>query len=212
MKIAILGWGSLLWEGGADFDRWHGPWKHDGPILKLEFSRVSEKRLKALTLVIDTENGIETTVAWCLSKRPTLADAMCDLRSREGTTLDNIGRVTIAPEAKASNCGLTEDAIAAWARTQNVDAIIWTDLKSNFQQKTTQPFSVGAVVSHLKTLTPEGKVKAAEYIWRAPEFVKTPVRTALQREPWFSDAESTQSPTEKGKLARTNAGKGGGEL
>ena len=44
---------------------------------------------------------------------------------------------------------------------------------------------MGAVLSHMKTLTPEGKVKAAEYIWRAPEFVKTPVRTALQKEPWF---------------------------
>jgi len=46
MRIAILGSGSLPWEGGLDFDRWHGPWEYDGPILKLEFSRVSEKRLK----------------------------------------------------------------------------------------------------------------------------------------------------------------------
>jgi hypothetical protein len=147
-------------------------------------------------LVIDTEHGIETAVAWCLSKRATLADAVCDLRVREGTTLDSIGRATIAPEAEPLNCGLTEEAIAAWARVKNVDAVIWTALKNNFQEKTTQPFSVGAVVSHLKTLTPEGKVKAAEYIWRAPEFVKTPVRTALQGEPWFSDAESTYTPTD----------------
>ena len=76
MRIAILGWGSLLWEGGLEFDSWHDAWEYDGPILKLEFSRISEKRLKALTLVIDTENGAETAVAWCLSKRMTLADAM----------------------------------------------------------------------------------------------------------------------------------------
>ena len=73
---------------------------------------------------------------------------------------------------------------------KNLDAVIWTALESNFQEKTGQPFSVGAMLSHLKTLTPEGKVKTAEYIWRAPEFVKTPVRTALQKEPWFSDAGS----------------------
>jgi hypothetical protein len=24
VKIAILDWGSLLWEGGVDFDTWHG--------------------------------------------------------------------------------------------------------------------------------------------------------------------------------------------
>jgi hypothetical protein len=27
LRIALLGWGSLLWEGGPDFDRWHGPWQ-----------------------------------------------------------------------------------------------------------------------------------------------------------------------------------------
>ncbi len=89
MSIAILGGGSLLWEGGLEFDKWHGSWESDGPILKLEFSRVSEKRLKALILVIDIDHGVDTAVAWCLSKRATLADAICDLRAREGTTVSN---------------------------------------------------------------------------------------------------------------------------
>jgi len=63
MRIAILGWGSLLWEGGQEFDYWHEPWKPDGPILKIEFSRVSVRRQGSLTLVIDPEHGIPTTVA-----------------------------------------------------------------------------------------------------------------------------------------------------
>ena len=88
MRIAILGWGSLLWEGGPEFDRWHAPWEYDGPVLKLEFSRVSEKRLKAMTLVIDAEHGVEIAVAWCVSKRTALADATRDLRVREGTISD----------------------------------------------------------------------------------------------------------------------------
>jgi hypothetical protein len=49
-QIAILGWGSLLWEGGTDFDRHHGDWQFDGPTLRLEFSRISTSRLGALTL------------------------------------------------------------------------------------------------------------------------------------------------------------------
>jgi hypothetical protein len=77
LRIAILGWGSLLWDEDLDFDGSHGTWQHDGPTLKLEFSRVSTTRLGALTLVIDTEHGAETAVAWCLSKRTTLADAIC---------------------------------------------------------------------------------------------------------------------------------------
>jgi hypothetical protein len=190
VRIGILGWGSLLWEGGPEFDTWHRPWEFDAPTLKLEFSRISEKSLKALTLVIDIDHGAETAVAWCLSKRATLADAICDLRAREGTTLDNIGRVTVSREAEPSKHTVPEDTIVGWARTKNLEAVIWTALESNFQEKTRQPFSVGAVLSHLKTLTPEGKVKAAEYIWRAPEFVKTPVRAALQKEPWFPGAGS----------------------
>jgi hypothetical protein len=108
----------------------------------------------------------------------------------KGTILGNIGQATIAPEAEPLKQAAPEDTIVVWARTKNLEAVIWTALESNFQEKTRQPFSVGAALSHVKTLTPEGKVKAAEYIWRAPEFVKTPVRTALQKEPWFSEAGS----------------------
>src|SRR5256885_15588809 len=60
-KIAILGWGSLLWEGGADFDRHHEDWQFDGPTLRLEFSRMSPSRLGALTLVIDPLHGSPAT-------------------------------------------------------------------------------------------------------------------------------------------------------
>lgn len=54
-----------------------------------------------------------------------------------------------------------------------------------------QPFSVHAALSHVKTLTVEGQVKAAAYVWRAPEFMQTPVRSALQTEPRFLDAGRT---------------------
>ena len=75
----------------------------------------------------------------------------------------------------------------AWVRRKKLDAVVWTALRGNFREKTRQPFSVDAVVSYLKTLKSEAKVKAAEYVWRAPDFVKTPVRSVLQREPWFSE-------------------------
>jgi hypothetical protein len=92
-KIVILGWGSLLWERREEFDQWHEDWQFDGPSLKLEFSRVSQLRLGALTLVIDSDNGYPVTGAWCLSKRLDSEGAIADLRCREGTTLRNIGRL-----------------------------------------------------------------------------------------------------------------------
>src|ERR1700686_3239135 len=185
MKIAILGWGSLLWEGGPEFDRVHEPWQNDGPLLSLEFSRVSESRLGALTLVIDHAHGVPINVAWCVGKRATLEDALCDLRSREGTTLDKIGCTMIGVEVSASDAEVPGGEVVAWARPKHLDAVIWTALSSNFHEKTTQSFAIEAALSHLKKLTPAGKSKAAEYIWRAPDFVKTPLRSAVQREPWF---------------------------
>jgi len=187
MGIAILGWGSLLWEGGREFDDWHDQWQQDGPTLKIEFSRVSTRRMGALTLVIDDEHGSLTTVAWCRSKRRSIDDAICDLRCREDTTVANIGRVIVEKNATQShNPPVVADPIVTWAREKNLDAVIWTALKSNFAKRAGQPFSLDAVIAYVKTLSSSGKVKAAEYVWQAPDFVQTPVRIALQQEPWFS--------------------------
>ncbi len=185
MKIAVLGWGSLLWEGGAAFDQQHGPWCYDGPTLKLEFSRISKSRLGALTLVIDEEHGIPITVAWSLSNRTKVEDAVYDLRTREGTTTENIGRIVVTSTVKCANSEAACDPILAWAQFKRLDVVVWTALKSNFMSQTKQPFTVESAISYLKRLTPEGKAKAAEYVWRAPAFVQTPVRLALETEPWF---------------------------
>ena len=32
-KIAILGWGSLIWEPREDFKKYTGSWEDDGPVL-----------------------------------------------------------------------------------------------------------------------------------------------------------------------------------
>lgn len=184
MRIAILGWGSLLWEGG-EFDDWHDAWQYDGPSLKIEFSRISERRLGALTLVIDAEHGSPTTVAWCLSKRETIEDAICDLGRRERTTLEGIGHIHLNQQATLPNATEAEERTVAWARDRKLDAVIWTGLHGNFSTKAKIPFSVGAAVAYVKQLSPTAMARAAEYVWRAPDFVRTPVRSALQRSPWF---------------------------
>ena len=185
-KVAILGWGSLLWEPGGDFG--HSielPWELDGPNLPIEFSRISATRGGALTLVIDPKNGSSTTVAWCLTKRAHLDDAVADLRCREGTNMANIGYVCV--DEQPARPSAIEKAILDWAAKQKLDAVIWTALQSNFEEKTGQPYSVRQAIAHIKSLPVDGKVKAAEYVWKAPDFVQTPLRSALQREPWFSE-------------------------
>lgn len=187
MRIAILGWGSLLWDENRNkrFDLVHEPWLEDGPSLKLEFSRISKSRHRILTLVIDPEHGSTVIVKWCVSKRSNPEDAICDLRCREGTTLDNLGWVFA--EQNRDQCRDPEslNKIREWSATKQVDIAIWTDLSSNFLDVRAKPFSTEEAVNYIKGLSPEAKSKAAEYVWRAPECVDTPLRRALQQPPWF---------------------------
>jgi hypothetical protein len=83
---------------------------------------------------------------------------------------------------------------------RQVDAVVWTALPSNFDAEVHKPFSIAEAVRHLSGLTPVAKVKAAEYIWRAPDFVRTPLRTALERSPWFVERTSEEPGLESKPL------------
>lgn len=183
--IAILGWGSLLWDVRPEFNQHHLPWQFDGPQLPIEFARISKTPGGALTLVLDSACGTPCTVAHARSKRNDPEDAIFDLRSREGTTRKNIGYFFANGSAQQAREASTLATIAAWAKAKAFDVVVWTDLPSNFQAEAGQPFSVPAALAHLSSLSPEGKAAAAAYVWRAPELVVTPLRTELQSQPWF---------------------------
>ena len=135
MKIAILGWGSLLWERRIEFDEQHEDWKFDGPSLKLEFSRISQTRNKALTLVLDLKNGQLCQVAYAYSKRKNPDDAVCDLRCREGTGLKNIGVYFFDGSREQPYEDASLKSIRVWATKSGVDIVIWTALVSNFHPR-----------------------------------------------------------------------------
>ena len=79
MKIAILGWGSLIKEP-RDLPI-ASEWQPDGPKLWIEFSRISRKGKRAgcLTLVIDERCESEVTTFHVLSKSADLPQAVGDL-------------------------------------------------------------------------------------------------------------------------------------
>ena len=183
-RIAILGWGSLFWDERPEFDETHDDWQLDGPILPLEFSRVSETRTRALTLVIDSENGTDCRVAYAMSKRRCPEDAIADLRCREGTVLKRIGFWFVDGSSRCEP--EVPDAIVSWAKEKTLDVVIWTGLPSNFKKKVNKDFSVKAAIEHLQGLPPKGKANAATYVWRAPSFIRTKLRVALETEPWFA--------------------------
>lgn len=190
MRIAILGWGSLLWDTRPEFDLHHSPWEQDGPTLPIEFSRISETRGGALTLVIDHVFGDACTCAFSISTRKNPDDAISDLRYREGTTLANIGYYFTDGTRRQSHFDATQTTVKEWAHAKKIDVVIWTDLESNFSIKSSdkKPFSVVNAVEHLQRLPPEAKANAAEYIWRSPPLVDTPLRRAVETEPWFKVA------------------------
>ncbi len=185
-QIAFLGWGSLIWEPNFAFDKWHEAWNLDGPSLPLEFSRVSSTRLGALTLVIDRKHGQATTVLYCLSKRKNLDDAIEDLRRREGTALKNIGFIAKQGAAHRARDKESKEAISNWlSEKPGLSAAVWTDLESNFETVRGKQFSIDSAVDYLQGLDVAAKVKAAEYVWRAPSSVKSSLRETLEVEPWF---------------------------
>ena len=188
-KIAILAWGSLIWDDSwPAFDDTHLPWQEDGPVLPLEFSRVSKSRDKALTLVIDNTNGEDCKVMYAMSKRLDPAEAIEDLRDREGTPMQHMG-FYFANEPDRKCVPPVPDSIPAWATAKEIDVVVWAGMPSNFAEKNAvrkgDPFSVDAAVAHLQRITPKGKAAAAAYVWQAPDLVVTPLRTKLQAEPWF---------------------------
>lgn len=185
-QIAILGWGSLLWDYRPEFDQHHDAWQFDGPEIKLEFSRVSQSRRGALTLVIDPKKGAACRVAYALSKRKDPEDAICDLRSREGTSRTNIGFFFAEGSRYQARDPSSLEAVRVWAKVKKLDGVVWTDLDSNFEKVCGRSFEVDVALVHIKSLDAEAKSLAAEYVWRAPGFVDTPLRRALQAQPWFA--------------------------
>ncbi len=186
MKIAILGWGSLIWDEG-DLHLENGMQK-GGPMFPIEFSRISNSRKRALTLVIDPINGVEVPTQFAKSKRTDIADAICDLHTREGTSVWRIGYLNLVDGTLRSN--VYPDVIhiiRKWAIVKNFMAVIWTDLPSNFEEEINKEFSVDNALDYLIDLEEDGTKEAIKYFSKAPQDVKTPLRKAVEGSNWFKD-------------------------
>ena len=185
-SIAILGWGSLVWEERPDFDRHLVSWNSGGPVLPIEFSRKSKSRGNALTLVIDRERGSPVETLYAMSKRKDPRDAVCDLRSREGTTLENIGFINLGDGTERGRDEQSVQDIRAWAMEKKIQFVTWTDLPSHFAGVDKAAFITGAT-DHLKSLDATRLRQALTYIVMAPKQTDTGLRRALTEDKWFQD-------------------------
>lgn len=164
MKIAILGWGSLINEPRNL--PIVGNWQPDGPTLWIEFSRISQrgKRAGCLTLVIDEKCQSEVTTFHVLGKREDLSQAIADLQEREGTSLDDIGFCEVATGRLAPNAlsryPKSCERILAWAKDNQLDAVIWTALPRRFKDAIGIPFTPAAALNYLNGLPAPSKALA----------------------------------------------------
>jgi hypothetical protein len=182
MKIALLGWGSLLWDP-RDLQL-ATPFQLTGPRLPIEFCRVSKNH--RLTLIIDEDFGILCRTYAGTSACTELDAAVENLRLREGmSSATDVGFIEIAAQERSRTA--TErhphavETIADWAVNSGYDAAIWTALDSHFEGQTKEPFSVNAAMRFLENLEqhdPEAFARALDYIRRAPAATQTPVRDA----------------------------------
>ena len=172
-RIAILGWGSLIWDQRELPTK--GGWTENGPVLPLEFSRKSSDG--RLTLVIDACNGRDASTRYAESTRDELEDAICDLMHREGTSRQNVGAVD---RRKRPNSDPTNELrIWQWAVDQGFDFVIWTKLSPKVPDDW-GGFSVQRAEAYLRNLPTVCRARAREYIVKAPPEVKTPMREHLQ--------------------------------
>jgi hypothetical protein len=180
MKIAILGWGSIVWDPRslhivADWDK-------SGPTLPIEFSRISDNG--RLTLVIDEQNGVDVPTRVVESALPSLNLAISDLQSREGTPYrDRIGFVDLVHRRENIRARrlhpIAFERICTWVKTTKFDAAIWTAIGPRFQKKAGERFSVAAAIRYLLALPMPTRTLALEYIRNAPAEVVTPVRKGV---------------------------------
>jgi hypothetical protein len=190
MRIAFLGWGSLIWNPRGL--RIRAGWQDDGPDLPIEFARISSDG--RLTLVICQESEwrhvAHVQTLWAYACHTSVGAARCNLRQRERTPrMHSIGfLLTSSPDDKGSRI-LTDEQLGhmrEWAAGKGLDAVVWTDLPSNwdgppkqYRDKVQQPFNRENVIAYLRSLRGETQRKAERYIRFAPKQVDTPIRREI---------------------------------
>jgi hypothetical protein len=182
MRIAIIGWGSLIWDPrGLEINNNIGEkgWKNDGPELPIEFAKISKDG--RLTLVI-TEGVEFVKTYYAESNFEYLDRAILNLADRERTNKSNIGFYDKTNNSSSGSNEFNIKNIKTWIRDKDYDAVIWTALESNWKDKRGEEFSNDDAIEYLKDTLILTNVKVKEYIENAPLQINTKLRKIIERE------------------------------
>lgn len=190
MKIACIGWGSLIWDTSREFII-DGDWQTNGPILPIEFARQSNSG--NITLVIEEKAKLVQTL-WAKMTDDNIPSAMARLRIREGTGSDFIHYQRNNSLAKTP----IQQIILQWMAPHELDAVIWTGLPSKFNGKNGLAPTLEELKAYFKNLQSTNSKtfeKAKEYILNAPKQVETNYRPHLEE--LFTEQEPSDNELEK---------------
>jgi hypothetical protein len=183
MQIAILGWGSLIWCPGSLQIK--SGWHRDGPLLPVEFARISADGRLTLVLHPGCENQ---QTLWAVAASEDMNTVRQDLRKREGTDSRFIHSGTVGGQFSNGAGDAVRGAVASWLKERPaLQACVWTGLASNWKEKQKSDFSASRAVEYLQNL-PDAS-RAQEYIQNTPRQIQTEVRNAVRERLGWHDAE-----------------------
>jgi hypothetical protein len=178
MKIACIGWGSLIWDPRDLPVR--GSWFDDGPRLPVEFARQSLDG--RITLVILPGSALVRAL-WILLDLEDLDQARKRLARREKISERYLEEhVGYWSEARSLSTELTS-VIEIWARTRELDAAVWTALPPRFVRDgkaSSIPPTSQDVIHYLEHLSADKRERAEEYIRRTPSQIDTAYRRQIE--------------------------------
>lgn len=173
--VKVIAWGSLYWDP-RDLEM-SSEWRDDGPVLPIEFSRISADG--RLTLVVDPVHGADVAT-WTCDSPLALGEAIENLARRERCPPADVGWVDLASGASSSHREDTVSSIRAWCSVSGATGAIWTALPSTFMERCGVPFSVPKAIGYLDGLAGPTRDRAFEYIRRAPTTTLTELRRAFE--------------------------------
>lgn len=177
----MVGWGSLIWDPRQL--PLSSAWNPDGPELPVEFGRVSKDGRLTLAL---REGVASVPTLWALMRVEELEEAREQLARRERADPDQIGSLDGAGRGCVASLdpihGESLPRVRSWLSDRPLDAVVWTGLPSNFEDRTGRTLSVEAAVGYLEGLSDDARQVAERYVRRAPAQVRTIIRQGLERE------------------------------
>ena len=173
-SIACLGWGSLTWDlRGLPIQRY---WFDDGPLVPVEFARQSQNGRMTLVIVDDAR---PVRSLWALMDARTEDDAREHLRKREGILARNATK-QVGSWPSGTTTGIV--GLEEWARSRNLDAVVWTALPPQLDIVKGCPPTEVEVMDYVRGLTGARRNVAEQYVRRTPRQIDTAFRRRMEAE------------------------------